>query len=102
MDDTTVGSIAPTVEYRTLPDSQNFISTEACFSKKNLLNEQLLVADCKDVNEKQYKIIDIVHKTTVGTSTTIATPAGLFRSAGKVQATTSIPGRTSWTDFNRP
>ena len=101
MDDTTVGSIAPTVEYRTLPDSQNFISTEACF-KKLLINEQLLAADCKDVNEKQYKIIDIVHKTTVGTSTTIATPAGLFRSAGKVQATTSIPGRTSWTDFNRP
>ena len=69
---------------------------------KLLFNEQLLVAHCKDVNEKQYKIIDILHKTTVGTSTTIATPAGLFRSAGKVQATTSIPGRTSWTDFNRP
>jgi len=101
MNDTTVGSIAPTVEYRTLPDSQNFISTEACFQKL-LFNEQLLAADCKDVNGKHYKIIDIMHKTTVGTSTTIATPAGLFRSAGKMQATTSIPGRTSWTDFNRP
>ena len=100
MDDTTVGSVAPTVEYRTLPDSQNFISTEACFS----LTLAAQAADCnvKSFNEKQYKIIDIVHKTTVGTSTTIATPAGLFRSAGKMQATTSIPGRTSWTDFNRP
>ena len=69
---------------------------------KLLFNEQLLAADCEDVYEKQYKIIDVAHKTTIGTSTTIATPAGLFRSAGKVQATTSIPGRTSWTDFNRP
>ena len=31
MENTSLGSIAPTVEYRTLPDSKNFMSTEARF-----------------------------------------------------------------------
>ena len=37
MGNTSLGTIAPTIEYRTLPDSQNFVSTEASFEFSSFL-----------------------------------------------------------------